>query len=269
MQPKEVNDMLWSYSRLSSFEQCKYQFYLRYIIGDDELYLQEGNFYAELGSYVHSILEKIFNGELDVEDASQYFVDHYDDNVFYNVNRYIEDKAFDGCAEYFANLMLDWLKDYEVSGVEKKIESKIDGQPFIGYIDLLLKDKRTGEYTIVDHKSSQYPLTKSGKRVLKSEEEKFKCYKHQMYLYCHGIKELYGEFPKWIVWNHFKASAYVRIPFDKNEYKDALEWFNDTVSAIEKEDNFEPQQNFFYCRNLCAFRSSCEYATMSEDEANE
>lgn len=49
------------------------------------MYLAEGNFYAEVGSFVHEILAMIFKGELKVDDALQYFIDNYDDNVFYKV----------------------------------------------------------------------------------------------------------------------------------------------------------------------------------------
>ena len=38
----------WSYSRTTCFGHCKYEFYLDYIINDDNLYLSEGNFYAEV-----------------------------------------------------------------------------------------------------------------------------------------------------------------------------------------------------------------------------
>ena len=37
----------WSYSRTTSFDHCKYEFYLDYVINDDDQYLSEGNFYAE------------------------------------------------------------------------------------------------------------------------------------------------------------------------------------------------------------------------------
>lgn len=52
----DIDKMRWSYSRLTSFEHCKYEFYLNYIVNDDEEYLSEGNFYAEVGSFVHEIL---------------------------------------------------------------------------------------------------------------------------------------------------------------------------------------------------------------------
>ena len=29
--------------------------------------------------------------------------------------------------------------------------------------------------------------------------------------------------------------------------------------TIEDEENFEPNISYFYCKNLCDFRNSCEY----------
>lgn len=265
MYAKEVNEMVWSYSRLTSFEQCKYQFYLNYIVNDDSKYMPEGNFYAELGTFVHSILEKVFKNELSVDDAAQYFVDHFDDNVFYKVKQSIIDKSVENCADYFANLTLGWLKNYEIVGVEQKVGVDINKRPFIGYIDLLLRDKRTGDFTIVDHKSAKYPLSKKTGKVLKASEHSFQSYKKQMYLYCCAVHELYGVYPKWIVWNHFKDGEYVRIPFDENEYKEAVAWFDSMVRKIHDEEDFGETENFFYCHNLCAFRNSCEYASMSKE----
>ena len=154
--------MRWSYSRLTSFERCQYEFYLNYIVNDNSKYLSEGNFYAEVGIFVHEILAKIFNGELTPDEASRYYMDNYANNVFYKTKKTSMKKTFELCAEYFATVDFCWLNDYEILGVEHKVEFEIDGYSFVGYIDLLLKDKRDGEIVIVDHKSSPYPLKSDG-----------------------------------------------------------------------------------------------------------
>ena len=68
--------MRWSYSRLSSYRNCPYEFYLNYILNDPDLYLPEGNFYAENGSLGHEVLEKVFRKELSADQAAEYYVDH-------------------------------------------------------------------------------------------------------------------------------------------------------------------------------------------------
>ena len=99
-----VKDMTFSHSRLTCFEQCPYQFYLSYILRDFELYPRSDNFYGQLGGYVHEILEMIFNGELDVEDASQYYVDHYKEKVVAKEKKNIVQNAYEACADYLCSL---------------------------------------------------------------------------------------------------------------------------------------------------------------------
>ena len=243
---KKVDEMCWSYSRLTSYERCKYEFYLNYIINDDSQYLSESNFYAEVGIFVHEILAKIFNGELTPDEASQYFVDNFDSNVFYKAKQSTMDKNFELCANYFASVDFGWLNDYEILGVELETKFKIDKYDFIGFIDLLLRDKRDGKIVIVDNKSSEYPFKQNGDVKAKSKHS-FETYKKQMYLYSYAVKDMYGEFPKEITWNHFKDNKIAAIPFD-------------TIHSIEKENDFDATLDFFYCTNLCNFRNSCEYA---------
>lgn len=260
----EVDKMRWSYSRLSCFEHCKYAFYLNYIVNDDSLYLPEGNYYAEVGSFVHEILAMIFEGKLSIDDAPQYYAEHFDEAVCYKVKQSTMDKTYEACADYFATVDFDWLKDYEILGVELEVKLIIEGHEFIGYIDLLLRNKETGEIWLIDHKSAAYPLKKNGDVLAKSKDS-FESYKKQMYLYCHAVKEMFGDFPTQISWNHFKECKVATIPFDKDEYDAAMKWFVGTIKKIEKEKKFEPTVDFFYCTTLCDFRGCCEYKKMGGD----
>lgn len=260
--------MRWSYSRLSTFEQCKYEFYLNYIINDDEEYLAENNYYAEVGSFVHKILEKIFTGELKIDDAVRYYIDNFNQYVIQKTKPSVMKNTFEACADYFASIDLDWIKDYEILGVELETKFKINNFDFVGYIDLLLRDKRDNKIVIIDHKSAPYPLRLDGK-VKKNSQASFQAYKKQMYLYSYAVKEIYGEYPKEIRWNHFKAGGkFVTIPFQKKEYNKAIKWFTDTIHNIEKENEFNPTLNYFYCNNLCNFRHCCEYCKDSDWREN-
>ena len=256
---EEIDNMVWSYSRVSCYNHCPYNFLLKHIVNDDTIYLAESNFYAESGSYIHSILEKIFNGEIKVEDALQYYLEHYDENVFYKTSESSMSKTYEACADYFASIDFDWLNDFEILGVEKKVNISICGYKFVGYIDLLLKNKDTQDIYIVDHKSSSYPFKKDGKSILKKSESDFEKYKKQMYLYCAAVYEEYGKYPKWIVWNHFKEQKIAKIEFDIDDYNLSIQWFLDVIHKIENDENFEANVDYFYCTKLCDFRNSCEY----------
>lgn len=261
-----LKDKELSHSRLELYRQCPYAFYLRYIVDDDDQYLNENNFYAELGSYVHLILEKIFKGELDVDDALEYYIEHYEDNVLYETWESVMSKSYELCADYFAEVDFDWLKDYEILGVENEIHTEVSGYKFRGFIDLLLRHKETGDIYVIDHKSSAYPMKKNGKSPLKSEEKNFEKYKRQMYLYSKAVYDEYGEYPKYIVWNHFKDKKILKIPFDMEEYENTLIMIEATIHAIEKDDEFPAMVDYFFCHQLCNFRSSCEYANDEDEE---
>lgn len=87
-----------------------------------------------------------------------------------------------------------------------------------------------------------------------------------MYLYCHAVKEEYGEFPSSIIWNHFKDGGLLaKIPFSMDEYTNTIKWFENTIKEATKEREFEPSPDYFYCRNLCNFRNSCEYVNGGGD----
>lgn len=257
-----MNATGWSYSKLSCFEHCKYAFYLNYIVNDNDLYLSEGNYYAEVGSFVHEILAMIFEGKLGVDDAAQYFADHYNEAVCYQAKQSTMDKTYEACANYFATANFDWLKDYEILGVELETKLTIEGYDFIGYIDLLLRHKKTGEIWIIDHKSMDYPFKLDGGIYAKCKNN-FEMYRKQMYLYCHAVKEIFGEFPTQISWNHFKDGKIATISFNIDEYEEAMEWFMNTIHEIEKEHDFKETRDYFYCSTLCNFRNSCEYNNFS------
>ena len=244
---------------MACFDHCPYEFYLNYIVKDDDLYLAEGNYYAELGSYTHEILAMIFNGNLWLEDAAQYFIDHYDENVFYTVPKSIMHKATTTIIDYLANMDVHWLEKYEILGVEMRREFEISNEKCVGIIDLLLRDKKDSKIVIMDHKSTEYPFTRTGS-VKKKLADSFSKYKMQMYLYARLVYETYGEYPKEMTWHHFKdGGKFATIPFKLSEYEDVMSWFAETVDRIRSEEVFEAKPDFFYCTRLCNFRHSCEY----------
>jgi hypothetical protein len=91
----------------------------------------------------------------------------------------------------------------------------LDGYDFVGYIDLLLRDKRDGKIVVLDHKSTEYPFKLDG-GIKKKLQDSFAKYKKQMYLYAYAVHEEYGEYPKEMTWHHFKdGGKLATIPFKK------------------------------------------------------
>lgn len=253
-----IDTMQWSFSRLSSFHQCKYGFYLKYV----ECNKGVPNFYAQYGSLIHTILEKYAKGELSIFEISQYYEEHFSEVVTCDAppNKYIDIKQsyYDKGLEYLDNIDLI-LDKYEILGVEKEVKFNIGGYEMIGYIDLLLRDKKTKDITVLDHKSGSVKFKKNGE-ISKTEEEHVLGFKRQLYLYSIAVIEEYGVKPKYLQWNLFKDRNWLTIEFDENEYEEAKKWAEKTVKAIEEETTWFPNPSQYFCHNICDMRNcACEY----------
>ena len=253
-----IASMKWSFSRLNSFcNGCRYEWKRHYI--DCEPSKQ--GFYGAGGGFAHKILEKYAKRELDIWDLSQYFEENFAAEVPYDAppNKYkdLRQDWYDKVIEYFDNIDLP-IDKYEVVGVEKQLDFVIDKYPFIGFIDLFLKDPEDGKFILCDHKSSSIKVLRNGS-ISKSDQEHFLAFKRQQYLYCKPIIEQYGKgCVKELWWNMFKDHGWIKIPFDDNEYEEALAWALDTIHEIEKETEWPPNPQQFYCWYLCGM-NGCEY----------
>lgn len=159
--------------------------------------------------------------------------------------------------DYLNNIDLD-LEKYEVLGVEKKVEFKLFGKQFVGFIDLLVRDKGSGELIIIDHKSASIKILKNGK-ISKSDQDHFLEFKRQLYLYSLPIIKEYGPVSK-LMWNMFKDQKWIEIPWKQEESDEAIKWVKDTLELIEKETEWTPSPDVYYCRYLCGQRNNaCEY----------
>ena len=252
-----IDGMTWSFSRLNSFYNCPYEFYLHYI----ECNPSEGGFFSEYGSFMHKILEKYEKDELSLFDLNQYYEDNFSLEVVHdappNKNTDIKQDYYDKGLEYLNEIDLN-LDDYEVLGVEKKVEFEISDKKFVGYIDLLVRDKQTGEIIIIDHKSAKIKRLKNG-AISKKDQKHFLDFKRQLYLYSIPIIKEYGAVSK-LKWNMFRDRSWMEIPWKREEYDEAIQWAKDTLELIAQECMWLPRPDFYYCHYLCGQRNhACEY----------
>ena len=250
---------MWSFSRLNSFYNCPYEFYLHYILCNSS----QSNFFGEYGSLIHKILEKYEKAELSLFELNQYYEDHFNDAIPHDAppNKYIDIRQsyFDKGMDYLDNIDLDFSQ-YEILGVEKKVEFELFGKKFIGFIDLLVRDKNNGEIEIIDHKSASIKILKNG-NISKSDQQHFLDFKRQAYLYSIPIIKEYGKVSK-LKWNMFKDRRWIEIPWKQEEYDEAIHWVKKTLELIEKETEWAPNPDVYYCRYLCGQRNNaCEYKT--------
>lgn len=251
-----VDTMTWSFSRLTSFESCPYGWGRKYERAEEG----ESNYAAENGLAVHETLESFLKGDADIWDLPELYNTKYTDFVIHSApyNRYcdIATKTHYECEEYFNNLtILD--EKYKILGVELEERFELDGYPFVGYIDLLLQDKNTGEIIVSDHKSHKFKFLKRG-GISKSDIPDLEKFKKQLYLYSINVIKEYGHVD-YLRWNLFRQQRELIIPFNEDEFDLAKKWAMDTIHRIESDNDRTPRNNNYYCYNLCDFRFNCPY----------
>lgn len=241
-----VDSMTWSFSRINSFfDGCKYAWKLQYM---DENNGEENSF-GLYGSFIHSILEKYFKGELNIFELSQYYEDNFMKEVYepFPPNKWVDltQKNYNIGLDYFNNFA-DF--EYQPISVEKEVNFNVGEYKFKGFIDLLAKDKEDN-LIIIDHK------TKNG---FKSKKE-LNDYLKQLYLYSIPIYEEYNKYPTQLIFNMIKNNELIQNNFDINAFNETKQWAIDTIHTIEQEKDFPPKIDSFWCRYICNFRNSCDW----------
>ena len=200
--------------------------------------------------------------ELSFFEISPYYEEHFWENVTCDApaNPYVDIKQsyYDKGLNYLNNIDL-LLDKYEVLGIEKETHTTIGNHQLIGYIDLLLKDRETGDITVLDHKSASIKFKKNGE-VRKADQEHVLEFKRQLYLYSKAVIEEYGVEPKFLSWNLFNEQKWLTIDFNPKEYEESIQWATDTIEMIETETAWLPNPSRYFCWNICDMRScACEY----------
>jgi len=168
---KQLNtSKIWSYSRVSSFQNCTYSYYLKYVKFIPEKYQ---NIYSYLGNAFHDVLEKYYNHKIDyasmnTEVDNILFTTDLSDMVFvkneHERNEKMKQKYYQCLQHFFANHV---PVPYKVL-TEKEILVQIRNQWFIGYIDSIHKIDEV--YYITDYKTStmyaKSQLTKYGQQLI-------------------------------------------------------------------------------------------------------
>ena len=252
-----LGTMTWSFSRLNSFYNCPHEWYERYVMCQKG----ESGFFGEFGGCCHKVLEKYEKGEISIFEISQEYENLFSQMVVHDAppNKYVDIKQsyFDKGLEYFDNIDLD-LENFEILGVEKEVRFQIAGKDFVGYIDLLLKEKSTGKIIILDHKSASIKFLKNGK-ISKTDQAHVREFIRQLCLYAKTVIEKFGHVDE-LWWNLFKDQKWLKLPFSREDYEEAMKWAEDTIKLIENETEYPCNPDYYYCWNLCSQRNNaCPY----------
>lgn len=246
-----IQDMTWSYSRLKAFETCKHHWFLRYILGLRDLPC----FYTSYGSFMHQILEHYYTGKIKKSQMLAEFLLNFRKSVAGPrpdgkiVRKYIEaGKTYLSTFDPLPHKRL-W--------VEERREFQLDGRKFTGIIDLLV-ESINGELFLVDNKSRDLkPRSKRAKPTAKDLE--LDDMLRQLYLYSIPVFEEFGRYPDWLCFNCFKSGVFIKERFDIEKFEEAKRWALGLIEEIEREEDFDPNPDFFFCKWLCGVNDKCVY----------
>lgn len=240
----------YSYSQLSSVSECPYGFYLQRI----EHAEQKSNGFAEQGTLIHDLLDQWAKGLITKERLPEEYARRYPEEVVTKFPRMLTAKGY---AEKAYNMGLKYFEDfdefagYTIIAAEEKFETEIEGRPFVGVVDMIIKDDVTDELIVLDHKSKSLSAFK------KNEDEMYK----QQLIYSKYVYEKYGQWPDRLMFNLFKEGGLkMERPFRKEEYDNAITW---AVNQIEKIENYEfldwleCKNADFFCNEICSVRQHC------------
>lgn len=266
------NKERYSFSKLSTFHECKMQYYLQYIAKIP----QKENIYSSLGSCIHNILEnRQETREYDVEKDIETFIDEIETAEMFGID-FPSEKIKKDYIECITHCLrtLELFED-EVE-IEKELNFDIDGINIVGYVDCI-RHLDNGKVDIYDYKTSSL----YGKKQL---EEKAM----QLILYAIGLEKEGYEINSisWIFLKYatvqgtrkeknvkrseleknqdFKPCIY-EWEYNEKEKQRAIEWVKNTVEEINNCKEFNEWEskkitkyNSFGCSNICGVCKHCE-----------
>jgi hypothetical protein len=252
-----LDGMVFSFSKLSTYHRCPYNFYLQYI----KQLEQEENAFAQYGSFMHELLEKYAKDEILIFELLDEYKKKYNEKVTHDFppNKYVilADTYYENGENYFSEF--EGFNDYEMLEVEKEVHFKIDKYPFVGYIDLIAKNK-DGEIEVIDHKSKKLsqPRKSTWEDIKKRRKSELYEYLRQLYIYCIPLIEQEKIEPEYLCFNSFRENKFIKIPFDKEDYEESKQWALNIIKQIYADEYMDvTYDNDFFCDYICGVRHYC------------
>lgn len=245
-----IDDMVWSYSRIKTFEDCPYRWYLKYI----RRLRGKDMFFASYGTFMHKLIELYLKGEKNSKRlVDMYLQDFRNEVVGFAPSKKIFTNYFTSGLQYLKNIQ---PFPYKMLDVEKRVDFSVNGIPFCGYIDFL--GEKDGSFYVVDNKSRALKQRSNRAKPTKSDKE-LDNYLRQLYLYSIAVEEQYGVQPNALCFNYFRNGMFITEPFKDNAYCESKDWLSESIDTIREESEFNPSVEFFKCSYLCEMQEHCEY----------
>lgn len=267
-----MNDIVYSFSRLKLFHECKHAYYLTYVLKADK----RPNIYSEIGGTIHELLEDIQDGkDIPIEKRVEMFEEKVDECEIFGiefVNDGIKEKYIDNINHCLRNFKpLQGVK-FEI---EKEIELNINGNKLTGFIDLVIHND-DGTVSVIDFKtSSKYAkkdLEKNANQLiiyglaLEQLGYKVRDVKWMMLKYC-MIKSKRGM--KMIERRELEdgqefEDCFIEYPYNEISKMNCESWIEETIKEIESFTEYDVWENkeinkgtSFYCNNICSVCGRC------------
>lgn len=249
-----IDSMTWSHSRIGSYEQCPYGFYLKYIDGCEEAPM----FFSDFGSLVHDILARYYGGKITREAAESEYLIRFPAEVRGKA------PSHDIRVNYFAQglLCMRALSPIpgKILGIEEYVRFRIFDLQFIGFIDLIYTDEHD-KLIILDHKSRTLRPRSKRRKPTKTDEE-LDSYLRQLYMYAIPVKEMFGRYPDYLEFNCYRSGERIKEEFHTEALEATKEWAVGVIDRIRAEKEWNPDMEFWKCNNICGLHDQCEYAQM-------
>lgn len=216
---------------------------------------QDGNYFSDYGTWAHELLENYAKDKIPCFALAEAYQDGYDRAVTHKPPPFpkgMAEKYYEAGLKYFESF--DGFGDeWEIAiidgepAVECRFEIRIGGYPFVGIIDLVLRNKHTGAIMVVDHKS----------KSKNSMDKELSTYRKQLYVYAAYIKEKLGVFPEILRFNMFKEGYFIDEIFNEEAYEDTMNWIVDTIESIFLESEWRISESSYFCRFICGVLDHC------------
>lgn len=248
--------MIYSHSRISTFEQCPYKFKLRYI---DKVQPEEADTIETfLGVRVHETLEKLYRDQLEkkentLEDLICYlrtqWEDNYRDSIIIVKNHY--------SVEQYRSMAERYIQDYyrtyypfqqdKTLSVEHHFLISLDeteGYKVQGYIDRLA-ERKPGYYEIHDYKTNN-----------RLPPPKYIQSNRQLALYALGAKDQYPNAKDIrLIWHFLAFNKKIESTRTNEQLTQLKKDLIHLIDIIEQEENYLTRPSML-C-NWCEFKQIC------------
>jgi len=244
-----------SFSAMKTYQECPYAYKLKYI---DDVIKFDANIFSAFGSAIHETLEKkIVDEEIDEETL---FVDNFRKQLEEIPKEVRKEKCSTAdmilfkeqgvklVSQYLTEFKRLFKDDYEVISVEERIKEEIPDAElkFLGFIDLVVKNKRTGKYHIIDLKTCGWGW--------KNEKKSAKLMVYQLIFYKHFFAKKHGidldqiEVSFLLLKRTAKKDQLEFVPVTSCNKRttNALEMLDNTMKLLEKKVFVK---NLLFCKN--------------------